>query len=247
MASSYCYWSVATGPYAALMESCARTARQAGVFKEFHVLTDRLIEGCQCYDAMQCDKADGMFKLHYLKVGMSRLSFDYFVWLDADTVFVRNPLDVLAPLGHSPIHVPLEANLSAMPEDRDWKGMSCFRLREHFRQMGVVNQVYLSGSAFWIVHREATDEVYELSFRFFHAANAAGLRGEIDTALGYAMQVLCADPERHRLPRASGGVGNRLLRPIQRSGARRGMDVEAPPRSASRHSAAGDHPLRAKS
>src|SRR5260370_13683024 len=104
MNARYCYWSVCDGPYGGMMERCVRTARAAGVFKEFHVLTDRLIVGCECYDAMQCDKAHRLFKLHYLKVGMSRLSFDYFIWLDADSVFVGNPVDILGPLRHSPIH-----------------------------------------------------------------------------------------------------------------------------------------------
>jgi hypothetical protein len=64
MPSTYCYWSVATGPYGGMTEHCVSTARAAGVFKEFHVPTDRQLEGCECYDAYQCDKALGLFKLH---------------------------------------------------------------------------------------------------------------------------------------------------------------------------------------
>src|SRR6266404_3758152 len=79
MNPSYCFWSVCTGVYAGMMERCVQTARQVGVFKQFHILTDQPVEGCECYDAFECDKKDGMFKLHYLKVGMSRLNFDYFV------------------------------------------------------------------------------------------------------------------------------------------------------------------------
>ncbi len=93
MKPSYCYWSVADGDYGALMERCVRSAREAGVFKEFHVLTDRPLEGCECYDAYQIEKENGLFKLHYLKAGMSRLNFDYFVWIDADTLFARNPVE----------------------------------------------------------------------------------------------------------------------------------------------------------
>ncbi|MCW5553936.1 MAG: hypothetical protein KIS67_17500 [Verrucomicrobiae bacterium] len=199
MSAKYCYWSVADGPYGAMMEHCVRTARACGVFKEFHVLTDRPLAGCECYDAYQCDKADGLFKLHYLKVGMSKLLFDYFIWLDADTMFVRNPVDVLACLGRSPIHVPLEVNLSALTEDREWRGRSCFRLRELFRQAGVINAVYLSRSAFWVVHREAIEEVYELAMQFVQEAKLSGLKMGADEALGYAMQILCADPEAHLL------------------------------------------------
>lgn len=203
MSAKYCYWSVATGAYGALMENCVRTARGAGVFKEFHVLTDRPLDGCECYDAYQCDKAQGLFKLHYLKVGMSRLNFDYFIWIDADTVFMRNPVDVLGVLGRSPIHVPLEANLSALEEDRQWKGTSCFKLRDFFRQSGIANQVYLSQSAFWIVHREAIDTVYELALKFWNEAKAAGMLLDVSAALGYAMQLLCGDPEAHLLTKCT--------------------------------------------
>lgn len=199
MSAKYCYWSVADGTYGAMIENCVRTARQAGVFKEFHVLTDRPLAGCECYDCFRCDKADGLFKLHYLKVGMSKLLFDYFIWLDADTVFTRNPVDILSPIGHSPIHVPLEVNLSALTEDQPWHGRSCFQVRDFFRKAGVLNSVFLSRSAFWTVHHDAIDEVHSLALEFAAQAKSADLPVTVDQALGYAMQILCADPERHHL------------------------------------------------
>lgn len=174
MKPKYCYWSVADGAYAAIMQNCVDSARQAGVFKEFHVLTDRPLEGCECYDCYQFEKTHGLFKLHYLKVGMSRLNFDYFVWVDADTMFVRNPVDMLGTLGKSPIHVPLELNLSGVNEDRIWKECSLIHLRELMRQEGVLNQPYLNQSAFWIVHHDAIDSVYELAFGFWHKAKESG-------------------------------------------------------------------------
>ena len=204
MRPKFCYWSVATGNYGALMEHCVRSARRAGVFKEFHVLTDRPLEGCECYDAYECDLAHGLFKLHYLKVGMSRLNFDYFVWLDADTVFVRNPVDVLAPLGRSPIHVPLEVNLAPVAEDAEWKGTRVAALRDLMVQEGVVNEPWLGGSAFWIVHHDAIEGVYDLALGFWHRAKAAGWLVDVSAALSYALQMLCADPEQHRLDRHPG-------------------------------------------
>ena len=180
-----------------MMERCVRTARQAGVFKEFHVLTDRRLEGCDCYDCYQFEKERGLFKLHYLKVGMSRLNFDYFVWLDADTEFVRNPFDLLELLGKSPIHVPLEVNLSALKEDQVWKGVSTHRLRDLMREQGIVNQVYLCSSAFWIVHHDAINTVYDLALGFWHKAKDVGVIIDVSAALGYSMQILCASPEVH--------------------------------------------------
>ena len=199
--TSYCYWSLATGPYGALMENCVRTARAAGVFTQFQVLADRPLAGCECYDAYECDKAQGFFKLHYLKVGMSRLAFDYFIWLDADTVFVRKPLDILSPIGRSPIHVPLELNLADLAQDSDYNGVSCFKLRHLYADAGLLNQPYLCHSAFWIVRRDAIDSVYELAFQFVNRCRETGIVVNVDVALGYAMQLLCGDPEAHLLTR----------------------------------------------
>ena len=195
----YCYWSVCDGEYAALMGNCVRTARAAGVFKEFHVLTDRPIDGCECYDAHKCDKGNGLFKLHYLKVGMSRLPFEYFVWVDADTIFVRNPVDILGSLSRSPIHVPLEADLSAVPQDAVRNGTAVGHLCALMRKSGVTNRPYLCQSAFWIVHSAAINTVYDLALGFWHKAKDDGLVLNVSAALGYAMQMLCADPGGHQV------------------------------------------------
>lgn len=114
MPPTYCYWSVATGTYAGLMERCVESARDAGVFKEFHVMTDRPVKGAESYDAYEVELTDKLFKLVYLKAAISKLNFDYYVWLDADTVFQRNPRNLLTCLSRSPIHMPLEVNLSAV-------------------------------------------------------------------------------------------------------------------------------------
>jgi hypothetical protein len=74
-----------------------------------------------------------------------------------------------------------------------------FQLRDLFRQEGVSNQIYLSSSAFWIVHRDAIDAVYELALGFWHKARSAGATLHVAAALGYAMQILSADPEAHLL------------------------------------------------
>jgi hypothetical protein len=199
MGNRYCYWSVADGPYARLMEECVASARRAGVFKEFHVLTDRPIEGCECYDAQELDKSNGLFKLIYLKAGISKLLFDYYVWIDADSWFVRNPVSVLGSLCHSPIHVPLSTNLSELAEDARLNGISTKQYIELMSKEGVYNPVYRPDSAFWIIHRDAIDRVYELAGHFRAKAEEKGLKPDGTASLGYAMQMLCANPEAHRV------------------------------------------------
>ncbi len=199
MRQRYCYWSVCDGAYASLMEQCVASALKAGVFKEFHVLTDRPIDGCECYDAMEIEKTGGLFKLIYLKAGISKLLFDYFIWIDADSWFVRNPKDVLDCMGKSPIHVPLTTCLSTLAEDKSLSGLSTRQYAQLMTEAGVYNPVYVSGSAFWIVHRDAIDRVCELATRFRAFAKQKGFSVGVSAGLGYAMQMLCANPEAHQL------------------------------------------------
>jgi hypothetical protein len=199
MKARYCYWSVCDGPYGAMMEHCVATARRCGVFKEFHVLTDRPLAGCESYDAFHFEKGHHLFKLHYLKVGMSRLNFDWFVWLDADTVFVRQPMDLLGCLGRSPLHVPLETTLEGVVEGQVWNGIPVEVVRELMTGQGVPKPVHAGSSAFWIAHHDAIDMVYDLAMGFWHKAKESGRELDVSVALSYAMQMLCADVERHRV------------------------------------------------
>jgi prepilin-type N-terminal cleavage/methylation domain-containing protein/prepilin-type processing-associated H-X9-DG protein len=199
MKARYCYWSVCDGPYGAMMEHCVATARRCGVFKEFHVLTDRPLAGCESYDAFQVEKGHHLFKLHYLKVGMSRLNFDWFVWLDADTVFVRQPMDLLGCLGRSPLHVPLATTLEGVVEGQVWNGIPVEVVRELMAGQGVSKPVHAGSSAFWIAHHDAIEMVYDLAMGFWHKAKESGRELDVSVALSYAMQMLCADVERHRV------------------------------------------------
>jgi len=199
MRQRYCYWSVCDGPYAALMEQCVASARRAGVCKEFHVLTDRPVEGCECYDAQTLDKADGLFKLVYLKAGISKLLFDYFVWIDADSWFTRSPWDLLGCLGKAPMHLTLATPVSALPQDQrvHEDGWTAEQYRERMMKAGVFNPVYLSVPSFWIVHHDVIDRVCDLAQHFGRTAKQEGFRYEFNAAISYAAQMLCGDPAEH--------------------------------------------------
>jgi hypothetical protein len=142
---------------------------------------------------------------------MTKLNYDYFVWVDADTVFRRKPLDVLGCLGASPIHAPLESNLAELAEDIPWKGFSLFEARDALMHEGIANDPYSNDAAFWIVHRDAIEHVYDLAVGFYHKNREAGVRLHAATALGYAMQILCGDPSRHLRERNGGLWGPQSL------------------------------------
>jgi hypothetical protein len=196
MSQPYCYWSVADGHYAAMMERCVASARSAGVFKEFHVFTDTQIEGCECYDCQSVADTHGMFKLLYLKAGISQLLFDNFVWIDADTLFRRNPWGILSLLERSPIHVPLMPFKQADRQGAN-SAPAASRYAELLIKAGVHNPVFDCNAAFWIVRRAAIDRVHDLALHFLGLAKQAGYTATQDEALGYAMQMLCANPAKH--------------------------------------------------
>ena len=197
MTPKYCYWSVATGSYAVWMERCAASARAVGVNKEFHVMADRAIAGCECYDAMEVDLQDGMAKLVYLKAAISKLHFDHYVWIDADTIFTGNPDPLLSTLGRGPIHVPLGERVDSLRESAALRGLSPARYLELMRKAGVYNHIHASRSAFWIVKRAAVDVVCELAQHHYAVTKTCGEAPHSDAALGYAMQMLCGDPQKH--------------------------------------------------
>jgi len=198
MRSSFCYWSVATGQYAAFMKNSVYSARNSGNFVDFHVLTDIPIDGCECYDAMQMDMSHGLFKLHYLKVGISKLNYDYFVWIDSSTRFKSNPINLISILRKSPIHVPLEANLSDHSENLNWRGNKISEIKMLMNKHGVTGDMYIGSSSFWIVHHDVIDLIYDLAIAFWHKAKEHGLIVEVGVCLTYAMLMMCGYSDMHR-------------------------------------------------
>jgi hypothetical protein len=180
-----------------MMQNCVKSAREAGVFKEFHVFTDRPVEDMECYDIHDFSETQGLFKLLYLKAGMTKLMFEYFVWIDADTVFLRSPHQMLESLGKAPIHIPLEVSFSELNTGDHWNGIDAKECVVEMTRLGVNNPIYGNRTAFWVVHREAIDTVCELSMSFLDQVRQSKTLCNVSCALGYAMQMLCGNPRRH--------------------------------------------------
>jgi hypothetical protein len=171
------------------------------VFHAFHLLTDRVIAGAECYDAFECERAHGLHQLHYLKAGMARLAAEWFVWLEPGTRFRRRPLDVLAATAGAPLHVPLVLDLDAAPPETPCHGVPAGRLRALLHGAGVPGPAWLGDSRFWIIHREAIETVYDLALGFWHRAKAEGAAVHVAAALGHAAGLLVADRAAHRAAR----------------------------------------------
>jgi hypothetical protein len=201
MKERYCYWSVTDGPYSAMMASVVKSARQAGVFTPFHIWSDRPVEEAVHHPVKPFDKTWYLFKLRFLREEVKKLNFDYFVWLDADTYFVRKPKDLLGALQGSPVHASLESDACAENNTRpDWWGCPLKRYAGLMRARGVKNRaIYNVNAGFWIVHHDVIETFCALADDFWQFCHANGFDFTEEPPLAYAIHILCGDAGLHTL------------------------------------------------
>lgn len=201
MSRRYCYWTVASGGYASMARQLVASARQAGVSEDFHIWADVEIEGAIGHPLGLSEITGRHFKFTYLREYVQKLDYDYFVWLDADTFFARNPGDPLQFMQRSPLHVPLESNLSHSEMQNDsWCGCRNSRLVELMRERGVRGRnVYGAGGGMFIIHHEFVETLLALTKSFYSFCKERGHSLGFAPLLSYAMQMVCGDPDRHLL------------------------------------------------
>ncbi len=205
MSGSYCYWSVVDGDYPIMMESVIESARRVGVFKDFHVWTDRQVKGATSHEMLDRDKSHYLFKFNYLRNEVKKLNYDYFIWLDADTWFVRNPGNPLRVLHGSPVHSSLESD-ACDPENQrpEWWDCSLKNYAALMRFKGVRSKsVFNVNGGFWIVHHDAIDTFYDLAMDFWHFCKDAEYVFTDEPPLAYATHMLCGNPYLHTLQATS--------------------------------------------
>lgn len=198
---TFCYWSVVDGEWTGMIRTAVRSARAVGVTTEFHVWSDGAIDGAVVHPAGGFDKSHYLFKLTFLRDAVRALDYDYFVWLDADTYFVRHPGDVLRALRGAPLHATLEANACARGNRRpDWWGCPLLMYAWLMQAKGVRSRaIYNVNAGFWIVHRDAIDTVCGLALEFWEFARSQGFTFTEEAPLAYATHMLVGDAEAHTL------------------------------------------------
>lgn len=202
MSDSFCYWSIGTGDYARLLTALLASARSAGVTEDFHFWTDRRIPGAICHPAGRFDPWGWLFKMVFLRREVAQLDYDYFVFLDADSWFVRHPGDPGRWLNGSPIHATLEADLTRANEVDYWWDYPTATFVDLMRDAGVrAPAVYNVNGGMFIVRRSAIRTVYQLARHFWRFCRRQGVLCVDEPLLAYAAQMLCDDPTPHTLLR----------------------------------------------
>jgi len=201
--TSYCYWSVADGEYALMAETLVASARKAGVATEFHIWSDCEIAGAIVHPVRAFKKEHYLFKLEFLRDRVAALPHDYFVWLDADSYFVRDPGNILRVLEGAPMHACLESDLCRPNNIRtDWQRCPLPILAHIMREAGVRGKsIFNVNAGFWIVGRNVIEKFCELAFGFWEIGRKRGYTFTEEAPLAYATQMLCRNPGAHRLRR----------------------------------------------
>ena len=201
--SSYCYGSVADGEFALMAETMVASARKAGVKTEFHIWSDQEIAGATVHPVSGFKKDHYLFKLEFLREHVGKLPHDYFVWLDADNYFVRDPRNILCVLDGAPMHASLESDMCGPNNIRaDWRGCPLPIYAHLMRSAGVRGKsIFNVNGGFWIVHRDVILKFCELAFSFWETGRERGYLFTEEAPLAYATHMLCGDPKAHQLRR----------------------------------------------
>jgi hypothetical protein len=201
----FCYWTVADGAYAEMFKTTIKSARTVGIGTDFHVWTDRTIPGAVNHVAGKFDKSGWFFKFTFLRDAVQKLDYDYFIWLDTDTYFVRHPGNVLAVMQASPIHISLECDVLSPKNTRlDWWGCPNSLFAQLMREKGVKGrEIYNVNGGLVIVHRDAVETVFNLAMDFYAYCLERSVRFVDEPLWAYAMQMLCADVKAHTLNQTS--------------------------------------------
>jgi hypothetical protein len=184
-----------------MMAAAIYSARQMGVKENFHVWSDTPIPGAITHHSGQFDKSHYKFKLDFLHRQVKGLFYEYFVFVDADSWFVRNPGDIINYCQDSPVHICMESNCDNPDAYRkDWWGCPLEEYCRLMRAKGVrCKQIFNMNAGLWIVHRDAIDKLYRLAYEFWHFAQQSGYTFTEEAPLAFVGHMMMGNPYKHQL------------------------------------------------
>ena len=205
----FCYWSIGNKECALVLRTAVRSARNVGITEDFHVWTDRQIDGAinhylDSYEAKHLGESGlffAEFKFKYLKK-MLDFDYDYYIFFDADTYFVRKPRNPLTLLRGDPMHIFLQTNLveNQSLNRSGWHYCPLTVLIKAMRDMGVTSKkIYNVNGGFFIIAKEHVTEMVDLVYKFWWHMHDVGYDFTEEPPLSYAMHMMCKDTEKHLL------------------------------------------------
>lgn len=199
---NYCYWTFADNKYATMMETVIKSARMQNINTDFHVWSNKTVDGAMTHEIPEkVDKSHYLFKLHFLKDHVYNLNYDYFIFLDSDSYFVKNDQDILSCLHDDPLHICLENDCCDQKNGRkEWWNCPLDIYIQYMRNKGVrSNSIYNTNAGFWIVHRDIIPTMYDLAMNFWYYCKDNGHTFTEEPPLAYVGHMLTGNPYTHTL------------------------------------------------
>lgn len=144
-----------------MIESMIYSARKAGVQEDIHVLSPSECKGAINHHWPAQLGWKHMHKLVMLRDHLANLDYEYFIWLDSDTWFLRKP-DISRLIRDEMFWIQGESEATDISKIRrgDWWGCPVANLDAEFRRWGVTDKrLWTTNGGMWIVRKEAINEV----------------------------------------------------------------------------------------
>lgn len=195
-----CYWSVGDGECALMLQTLVASFRRVGMTDHYYAFSDRIIEGAETHLISSLDKRGYFFKFAFLQSKLLQLDYDYFIYLDADTFFVRKPPKLLPLMHGSPIHFFLESLVTVPTRRQEWWNCPLEVYVEMLRGCGVTTKdIYCLNGGFFIIAKSAIKTACGLAEDFFEYAKEKGYVFPDEPLWNYVMHMLCDDLSAHLL------------------------------------------------
>lgn len=200
MDKKICFWSIGDGECAFMLQTLVNSFRQVGITEDFHVFSDREIHGATTHLVNSFDKRGFLFKFAFLQSELAQWDYRYFVYLDADTIFIRQPSPLLPLLAGSPIHFFMETPLTKVKKQEKWWNCPIERYLTMMRDCGVTTpEIYSLNAGFFLLKKEVICLACGLAQDFFEYSQRCGYFFPDEPLWNYAMHMLCESPEQHLL------------------------------------------------
>lgn len=194
-----CFWSVGDGDFAVMLQGLVRSFRRVGMNDDFIAFSDRNIEGAKTVLVQAFDKKCHLFKFEFLK-RLAEHEYRTFVFLDADSLFVRQPPPLLTLMQDAPVHAFFECDCTYPALRSSWWGCPLKTYVQMMRDCGVMTErVYNVNAGFFMVERNAIELVCGLAEDFWSYSLSKGYLFTEEPPLAYAAHMLCENPETHLL------------------------------------------------
>lgn len=195
MNKKFCYWSISWGDYDYMCQSLVNSALQAGVKEEFITFTEKPINNCINYKLDKSIELDQLqfFKFEYLKKQMKKFDYDYFIFIDSDHFFLRNPnIEIEEIMKESPWHSFLESPINLPKTKRtDWWGIPNNILHLIMKQNGVESQeLRNTNGGFWICNKYFIDNASRLAYEFHNNLKKYGYTVPEEVSIGYLSHLM---------------------------------------------------------